>query len=209
MDEEPHEGDEEQHDRRQRVEPQGEVDRRCRRQRSSRTPCRRGVAPCMPAYSNRMPSDQQQRQRRSSRRRPPTWLTVRKRCAPARSSDGAGEGEDGNEPEQVRASPPPTSASRSGGRRRSTAACGRSRPAARGPTATSAAATAITKNTKTWPSSWPCWREKATRVRFAGVEHQLDAEQDRDAAAPQQHAAGADGEQQRRRGSRSSWSGSP
>ncbi len=34
------------------------------------------------------------------------------------------------------------------------------------PTTTSAAATTITKKAATWPSSAPCIREKATRVRL-------------------------------------------
>src|SRR3954469_25000753 len=35
------------------------------------------------------------------------------------------------------------------------------------PTTTSDAAIAITEMAKTWPSSWPNWREKVIRARFA------------------------------------------
>ena len=64
------------------------------------------------------------------------------------------------------------------------------------PTTTSAAATTIVKNAMIWPSRLPCSREKADEGEVAGVEHQLDAHEDHDRVAPDQHAGGADGEQQ-------------
>ncbi len=63
------------------------------------------------------------------------------------------------------------------------------------PTAASAAATVMTKNTITWPSiEWSPRRER-DEGQVRGVEHQLDRHEDDDHVAADQHADGADGEE--------------
>src|SRR5258705_2300423 len=64
------------------------------------------------------------------------------------------------------------------------------------PTAASAAATAMTKNTNTCPPT-PRFCASATNVRFHRVEHQLDAHEDHDHVAPHEHAQHAEREEDR------------
>ena len=75
------------------------------------------------------------------------------------------------------------------------------------PTATSAAATVMTKNTKIWPSIECELRENATNARFDGVQHQLDRHEDDERVAAHQHADHADREQDRARGADTTASG--
>ena len=59
------------------------------------------------------------------------------------------------------------------------------------PTAASAAATVMTKNTMTWPPS-PSTCEKRHERQVHRVEHQLDAHEQHDGVAPEQHSGDAD-----------------
>ena len=63
------------------------------------------------------------------------------------------------------------------------------------PTAASAAATVITKNTMIWPSTVPSVAAERDERQVDGVQHDLDREQDRDQVAAQEHARRADREQ--------------
>ena len=59
------------------------------------------------------------------------------------------------------------------------------------PTAASAAATVITKNTNTWPADAVRLRERDER-QVHRVEHQLDAHEHDDRVAAREHADDAD-----------------
>ena len=73
------------------------------------------------------------------------------------------------------------------------------------PTAASAAATVITKNTMIWPSADAERAAERDERQVHGVQHDLDRQQDRDQVAAHEHAGRADREQDRRQhaGSRS------
>jgi len=62
------------------------------------------------------------------------------------------------------------------------------------PTATSAAAKPITRRAKAWPETEPLWRAKAMKLKVGRVEHELDAHEDHQGVAPDQHTGDADGE---------------
>ena len=66
------------------------------------------------------------------------------------------------------------------------------------PIATSQAAITITTIAKIWPSPLPHVAREADQREVAGVEHQLEAQQHDERVAPDQHADGADAEDQRR-----------
>ena len=66
------------------------------------------------------------------------------------------------------------------------------------PTAASAAATVITKNTMIWPSARAERAAEGDERQVHRVQHDLDRQQDRDQVAAHEHAGGADREQNRR-----------
>ena len=66
------------------------------------------------------------------------------------------------------------------------------------PTAASAAATVMTKNTMIWPSADAERAAERDEREVHGVQHDLDRQQDRDQVAAQEHAGGADREEDRR-----------
>ena len=63
------------------------------------------------------------------------------------------------------------------------------------PTATSAAATAITKKTSAWPSAVPEPLAEGHQGQVGGVQHQLDGHEDHERVAPDEHAEHAHGEE--------------
>jgi hypothetical protein len=56
----------------------------------------------------------------------------------------------------------------------------------------------MTASAKIWPSWFPCRRANEIRARFAELSYDLEREQDDQRAAAQEHAGGADREQDRR-----------
>ena len=65
------------------------------------------------------------------------------------------------------------------------------------PMAASAAATAMTKKADTWPTSVAAHAREGEEGEVGGVEHQLDAHEDHQRVAADQHAEHAQAEEQR------------
>ena len=68
------------------------------------------------------------------------------------------------------------------------------------PTATSAAATAITKKTRAWPSGLPQPVAEGHERQVRGVQHQLDRHEDDQRVAPDDDTDHADGKERRGEG---------